>query len=359
MTTFSPQYFLGANAPDGFSSLFSELLPVENAHTLYILKGGPGCGKSTLMRRLSHTAQERGVEVEHILCSGDPESLDALILPTLHTALVDGTAPHVVEPRCPGAVDRYVDLGVCYDYPALAPLKEAILSHKGAGQECCHRATRFLKAASELKEDNRSLLLTSALKEKFIRRTRGIIGREFPAIKGAEPGKITHRFLDAVTCQGEIHLYDTARGLCPRIYVLSDSWGLSHELLSYLLTGAAEGGYDAVACHDPLFPDRLTHVLVPQAGVAFLTIPGELSEKPYRHLRLDAMVDEEISRSNRPRLRFSRKMAASLQEEAVSALAQAKSIHDELEGLYRPHADFTQVDEITRKIEDEIFSTIS
>ena len=92
------QYFLGANAPAGFYSLYDQLLPPERAQAVYILKGGPGCGKSTLMRRVAGWAEEAGLETEYILCSGDPDSLDALVLPALGTALVDGTAPHGMAP---------------------------------------------------------------------------------------------------------------------------------------------------------------------------------------------------------------------------------------------------------------------
>ena len=90
------QYFLGANAPTGFYSLYDHLIPPERARAVYILKGGPGCGKSTLMRKIGAWAEEAGLDTEYILCSGDPDSLDAVILPTLAVAIVDGTAPHVV-----------------------------------------------------------------------------------------------------------------------------------------------------------------------------------------------------------------------------------------------------------------------
>ena len=89
------QYFLGANSPTGFYSLYDQLLPPEQARAIYILKGGPGCGKSTLMRRVAAQAGEAGLAVERILCSGDPGSLDAVVIPELGVALVDGTAPHV------------------------------------------------------------------------------------------------------------------------------------------------------------------------------------------------------------------------------------------------------------------------
>ena len=90
------QYFLGANSPTGFYSLYDHLIPPEQARAVFILKGGPGCGKSTLMRRIGAWAEEAGLETEYILCSGDPDSLDALILPGRATAIVDGTAPQGV-----------------------------------------------------------------------------------------------------------------------------------------------------------------------------------------------------------------------------------------------------------------------
>ena len=92
------QYFLGANSPSGFYSLYHALLPAEQARSIYILKGGPGCGKSTLMRRVAALAEEAGETVEYILCSGDPDSLDAIVLPQKQIALVDGTAPQGVVP---------------------------------------------------------------------------------------------------------------------------------------------------------------------------------------------------------------------------------------------------------------------
>lgn len=66
------QYFLGANSPGGFYSLYHELLPTEQAKAIYILKGGAGCGKSSLMRRVARHAEAVGLDTVSILCSGDP-----------------------------------------------------------------------------------------------------------------------------------------------------------------------------------------------------------------------------------------------------------------------------------------------
>ena len=93
------QYFLGGNTPSGFYSLYHQLSDPARMRALYIIKGGPGSGKSTLMRRVERHVQAAGLETEQVLCSGDPDSLDAVMIPGLRAALVDGTAPQGVVPK--------------------------------------------------------------------------------------------------------------------------------------------------------------------------------------------------------------------------------------------------------------------
>ena len=353
------EFFLGANSPSGFYSLYDHLLPPETASAIYILKGGPGCGKSTLMRKVAARCQEAGYTAETILCSGDPDSLDAVVLPQLRIALVDGTAPHVVEPKYPGVVEQYVNLGTCYRKEGLSGVREAILSAMNGYKECYRRAYRCLGAAAEIQEDLRAILLTESLEARLQKRARGILKREVKRTGGL-PGQVKQRFLSAVTPKGLICLFPTADALSSRVYELSDTYGLSHALLSQLLTGAVSAGYDVIACPSPMAPERLEHLLIPELSLAFLSTssaspyPG----RPYRRLRLDAMADRELLRRNRPRLRFAKKVAAALMEEACQSLGEAKAMHDHLESLYHPYVDFDAVSRLADTIANEILSLI-
>lgn len=87
-------YFLGANTASGFVSRFDQLHTDRRIKKLIILKGGPGCGKSTFMKKLRKTAADLGADTESCPCSSDPSSLDALLIPAAGLAVVDGTAPH-------------------------------------------------------------------------------------------------------------------------------------------------------------------------------------------------------------------------------------------------------------------------
>lgn len=92
-------YFLGANSYRGFYSLYDDLISLPDVSRLFIIKGGAGCGKSTFMKTIATAANDAGLDVERVLCSGDPESLDGIFIPRLKVAYVDGTAPHAAVPK--------------------------------------------------------------------------------------------------------------------------------------------------------------------------------------------------------------------------------------------------------------------
>ena len=348
-------FFLGANAPSGFYSLYDELLPPREARRVFLLKGGAGCGKSSLMKQVSGALEAEGERVEYIRCSGDPDSLDAVLFPGLGAALVDATAPHVREPELPGVVESYTDLGRFYDHRALAPLREELQAATSGYKSHYRGAYRCLTAAAQLMEDNRALLLTPALEERLRKRARGILSREVKRT-GQEPGRLKRRFLGAVSCQGRSCLFETADALCRKVYELWDTYGLGSGMLTVLAAGAMSAGYDVILCPSPLFPDRAEHLFIPALSLGFVTSTPELpyQGRPYRRVRVDAMVEKELMGQYKSRLKFSRKIQSALLTEAVDALAQAKAEHDRLEALYNPHVDFEGVrrqgEEIIREL---------
>lgn len=264
----------------------------------------------------------------------------------------------MVEPKYPGVVERYVNMGDCYDKGALWALRREIQDCMTGYKGCYQRAYRCLGAAAEIMEDQRSALVTEELSRKLAKRAHGILIREVPRRKGEQPGRVKQRFLGAITHRGPLCLYQTALAQCGRVYVLTDNCGLAHELLIHLLAGVTASGYDAVACPDPMAPDRLAHLLIPELGLAFLSSSAALPfpGSSYRRIRLDAAAESEVLRHSRPRLRFAKKVSAALVEEAVSSLAQAKAMHDDLEAVYNPHVDFGLADQTARALWEEISS---
>lgn len=261
----------------------------------------------------------------------------------------------MVEPKFPGVVERYVNVGECYDKAGLGDVRREIMGCMTGYQECYQRAYRCLGAAADIFEDMRSLLVTPAVQAQVAKRARGILSREVKRTGGA-PGRVTRRFLSAVTHMGALCLFDTVDAQCKRVYELSDSYGLAHVMLADLLSGITTAGYDVIACPSPMDPQRLEHLLVPALSLAFVSSTPALAyeKRPYRRVRLDAMVDEEAAHRGKARLRFSRKISAALVGEAVDSLAQAKAMHDELEALYNPYVDFDRLHAMSDAISEEL-----
>ena len=171
-------FFLGANSGSGFQNLFSEIMDPETAFDIMILKGGPGVGKNTFMREIGRTMEQAGADVEYLWCSGDPDSLDGVVIPALRCAVCDGTSPHAVEPKYPAAVDRYVDLGRFYDLPAAKAQAVEVKRHTRDYQDAYGRAYRCLKAARQVELDTVAEASRVFDRQRAARRFSGIMARE-------------------------------------------------------------------------------------------------------------------------------------------------------------------------------------
>ena len=343
------RYFLGANSARGFSSLYDGFTDPAAGDFLWVIKGGPGCGKSTFMKRLGAAAEAAGEPVEYIHCSGDPDSLDAVWLPAHKTGYVDGTAPHVIEARYPGAGALYLDLGAYLDREALRPQLAEIASLNRRYKALYDEAYVLLAAATALLPKNLPGLCGPAELAKIEKKAAGLAARELPRQK-KEP-TVRRRFLSAVSCKGRLRFDETAAALCDRAIVLDNALGLGHVFLERFARIAAERGYDAVLCSDPLEPDKLEAALFPERRLAVLAVEmPEASPLPVcRHLRLDALPGRETLTAQRELLRYRKKESARLLSQGIGLLSEAKALHDALEAVYRPHVDFSGAQALARQ----------
>ncbi|QVK21395.1 hypothetical protein KHQ82_03500 [Mycoplasmatota bacterium] len=88
--------FFGAATPEGPIDFIEDL--TKDIGKRYFIKGRPGTGKSTLLKRLILNATNRGIDVEVYHCGFDPHSLDMVVLKDLDIVIFDSTAPHEYFP---------------------------------------------------------------------------------------------------------------------------------------------------------------------------------------------------------------------------------------------------------------------
>ena len=333
-------YYLGANSGDGFRSLY-RYFAAGPGDRLHVIKGGPGTGKSSLMRRIGREAEKRGLNVDYVLCSGDPDSLDGVYLPALRQGWVDGTAPHVVEPALFGADGDYLDLGQFCRLP-LAAADEARARSLGESYRARYAAAyRILAAAAALRRTCLPVRAEADFEQKLRRRIRGILQRHAP--RGA-CGAESRRYLSAISCRGL--LKTPLPEACSLAYRLDEGRGLAPRALQLVAEEAEERGLGRILCPLPLDETQLEAVLLPEAGLAFTA--GDWEANQTRGIRLDAMLPPPEAEERR-RLRLARQREQETIDEAVRELARAKALHDELEGVFRPYMDFAALDTLAER----------
>ena len=346
-------FFLGANSARGFSSLYDRWIDQSRAQGFYAVKGGPGCGKSTLMKGVAQAMEGAGYAVEYIRCSGDPDSLDGIAIPAKGAAMVDGTAPHRMDPAYPGVTGHYVDLGAGYDRKTLAGCREEIIRAANACRACYPQAYRRFQAAAESLKRGQSPLHTPEALEETKKRAASLLENEAGKSR-PEQGKRNLRFLGGLTCRGKVLLEDTAAALCDHGYQIRDDIGLGDTLLRELESGFLERGWDVISCPDPLRPEHLAHLLVPDRGVAFLT--GPLEKPDLTTIRTESLAEKTVLAEHKGFLRLSLRVADELIDEGLRFLTKAKQAHDRLEALYHPHVDFSLCETLIEILSKEILA---
>lgn len=333
-------YFLGANSTSGFYSLYEEITKSEDTKFLYILKGGPGCGKSSFMKTVATGLEKFGYDVEYIHCSADPNSLDGIFAPELGIAYLDGTAPHVLEPDYPGVNSIYLNLGDFYRISELSDKKDLVKAINTQYKAFYAKAYGLLSAAAKIGYGAADRLGSESVFNTIKRRTKGICSRELSGT--GKGGEIKRRFLSAFTYDGDIFRSDTVEYLCKRVCTIDNEFGFAPFMLQQIRDHAVSAGYSVTVSPSPLYPDIPEHLLIPELSLAFISVSSAKSYEGeyFKHVRLDALVDKKLYHILRSTLRDEKKLYAALIEKARENLSSAKSMHNELEAVYNPHVDF-------------------
>lgn len=349
----SLHYFLGANTPQGFVSRFDQLGRADRGWRCYVVKGGPGSGKSTLMKKVAAAAAPLDPGLELIHCSSDCGSLDGVILPGLRVAVADGTPPHTLEPKYPGAYEVTVPLFSCWNDDRLEEEREKIMALSGKIAAAHEHCVRFLSAAGSLLGDTHRMALEVTDRAKIGRYAAAFVQRELGRPREYAPEEQV-RFLSAITDRGPVLFEETAQSLAERIIFVEDEWGAAGRLLlGAVRSQALKAGFRVISCYCPLAPfDKLEHLFVPEAGVGLMTSNRfhRLGLRPARTIHARRFCDVESLKLRRKRISFNARAAAQMLEQAARLMAEAKQLHDQLEQCYSAAMDFGKADELAEKV---------
>lgn len=358
--------FPGGNTCRGFFSFYDYIVGPD-ATRLYVIKGGPGVGKSTFMKNLGEEFLAEGLNVEYHWCSSDNDSLDALVLPDCRIAVLDGTSPHIVDPRIPGAVDEIINFGECWDEKRLVAARKEItglVDLVGRYFRLAYMRLREARAIWDEWCEYYKDTVPPRFIHEIIRSLQVEIANLFTDIKPPATW-VRHLFAAALTPRGVATHAGTLFDREYKIVALCGRPGTGvTAVLPALLSWAEIEELPVEVYHNPFDPAMIDILIFPEAQLALLDNSSTIVDyRPclqqmsnVRFINVNQLVDrfrlikwsQEIEDAED---RFSTAM-----EGAIGFIHLAKRLHDEMEDYYIPAMNFDRIESTRLQVKQRILS---
>ncbi|WP_349408925.1 PRK06851 family protein [Pseudalkalibacillus sp. SCS-8] len=351
-------YYAGGNTAKGFYSFYDSCL--EGLDRLYILKGGPGCGKSSLMKSIGYEWNDKGYDVEFLHCPRDNQSVDGVIIPALKFGIVNGTDPQIIEPKYPGVIEEYVNLGEAWDSTKLTDYREEIYKLNAQIQSAYEEAYSCFAKALAVHDEWEAIYIENMDFSKADQLTQELIEEFFAGKCLHKKAKVCHRYLGAATPKGAVDFVpNLTEDIYKRYFIKGRPGSGKSTMLKKIAAISEEKGFDTEIYHCGFDPNSLDMVIIRELGIAIFDSTAPHEYFPEREN--DEIVDM-YKRAITPGTdeKYATELLditgrySSYMKEAIGYLADAKGYHDQLEKYYVDAMDFNKVEDLKAGIETEI-----
>lgn len=348
--------FPGGNTSKGFKSFFDYVIP-KDVNIIFCMKGGPGVGKSSLMKKVVKEMVSRGYDVDLYPCSSDPDSLDAIVIKDLGAVMLDGTAPHIVDPKNPGCIDEILDLGQFWNRKEIEKNKKEII-------ECNKEVSRFFKvgfnyfgAAAPIAYDIEAKNMDSMNFGDVNLVTSNLIDEIFNNVKSSNRNnEVKHYFGSALSPIGHVEYTDTVLADINKVYYIQGSLGTGKTtMINRIATTAIEKGLGVEILHAPLLPEKIETIVIRELDIA-ITTSSLFKNNNVKSINLNDYMDIKKQEHYREELQYNQKVLDELVNYGLFNIKRAKLQHDKLEAFYVPNMNFDEVNQIKDLVIDRILS---
>jgi len=352
------RFFPAGNTTEGFYSYFDYMIDFETANHIYTIKGGPGTGKSSLMRKVAKHYHDLGFNIEYHHCSSDPDSLDGIVISELKVAMMDGTSPHVVDPKVPGVIDDLIDLSIYWDEAKLGRYRKEIIENSQRNKELFKRAYGYLKAAGKVYDVYRSTSLKAFKKEQLNEVIENLIKEmlgDYPVVNHL--GNVRYLFGFGITPRGIVNFReDYMKGQEKWVLIKEDVFSSAGSIMHRLLDEVTRRGFDVICLKSPIDRNQITDLLVDDIGLT-ISVENPFQGFPQTHthtsphlIDLSEFTDTEIVKSLQPSVTDDLTVVHQLLDMSVKHIHKAKENHDVLEKFYVNAIDFSKHDDLANAL---------
>ncbi len=341
------KYFAASNSSEGFCSYYDDVFNTQKLYKIYVIKGGSGTGKAFFMKEIAQAAELNGFSVRYIYCSSDAQSLDGIIINEQKIAVLDGTAPHVYEPKYIGAVEVFVNLAEFLDERILTASRkiiEKISNEKKLGFE---KVYRELKAYQVLTQNIETLILPCLKLEKIKKYVQ-----RFSEGLGKEEGIEEHLLTRSIGMRG-LSSFDTYLAKSKIYYEINDYFDSAHFMMSEIHSVLKEKGINIRVSNNPIIKERIDVLCAPSSGLTFEI--GNRMENDFRLINMKRFVNNEEINKIRQEYRTIARVRDSVLDLALAEFEKIKKTHFLLEEIYGSAMDFDAKEQFTREFCNKIF----
>ncbi len=318
-------YFASANSGVGFTNLFQN---INNNGFTYVIKGGSGTGKSTLMKKVGEYFSQKGFCVEFFHCSADAQSLDGVRICEKNIAIVDGTAPHICDVSYPGVDGKILDVGTFVDSKIKVyenDIKE-IVSRKQMHYKDFYGYLNVIYDLQKINQNNHKNFENNV----FFEENEKIL-KNFNIKSQNKIGKIRELFFDSLQENGFVNFVNE-NNYKKVVEIQKDIFCLNQQL-NLLKESFVQNGYDVIVLKNCVMPELISAVAVPEIDAI---VVGK-----------DVGLDSEVFVNNKP-------MIEKLLCLAQNSIRLAKSEHKKLEEIYILNMNFKPLEKLTKNVIEEI-----
>lgn len=316
-------YLASANSGCGFIENFNSILEPNKTGFCFILKGGPGTGKSTLLKTVAKHFQDES-DIEYFHCSSDFSSLDGIRIASKNISIIDGTAPHCKDPNIPNISEKIIDLGAFitdkvkkYDNK----INKLLINKKNE----YNIAYSYLKAIKSLQEINYNIC-ENCFKNDLSKNYNNFISKlnlSYQNNTGYERKLFLEYFEDGLKSTLNLNNFNTLN--------LEFDLYSNTEILNKLTAKLKENNYKFISFYD---------VMLNKINAVYI-------------LELDVLIISKPSFDNAT-IKYNNKIINSLIKKTSKALKTAIKNHKKVEKYYISSMDFYGVSDVTNKLIEKI-----
>ena len=354
-------YFAASNSEQGFCSRYEACFRTAAERT-WIIKGGPGTGKSRMMWDMVAAGERAGYQAELYLCSSDPDSLDAVLLRRgagESLLFLDGTAPHEMELREPGIREQLVDLGAFWSQETLMQRALDIRALMAQKQACYACAYRYLRGAGACHENMLAIMQDAIVRGAVDRLAARLFAGATLGDGTAERAQPRYLSTCSLGMKGWVSLSTFAEA-AQRICRLERCHGVEYAVLAALVERAVQSGEAVVVSCHPVFCHCYDAVFFERSGVAVLLEEeredeGEEDGCYSRTVKLRRLLNPTVLRERRAAWREGKRLCDALLQAAERCLREAARPHFALESIYGEAMDFAAKEAYSHRLAAQLF----